>query len=148
MGDFFKKYWLIEIDSRRSIYLDQGLKARQKVAGEPGKLIFHPKIDPGGTRGIPGGLPSVRRKSMGDFFKKYWLIEIDSRRSIYLDQGLKARQKVAGEPGKLIFHPKVDPGGTRRVSGGLPRVVRKSLGDFFKSYSVIEIDSRGSIYSD
>ena len=85
MGDFFIKYWLIEIDSRRSIYLDQGLKARQKVAGEPGKLIFHPKIDPGGTRGIPGGLPSVRRKSMGDFFKKYWLIEIDSRGSIYLD---------------------------------------------------------------
>jgi len=100
MGDFFIKYWLIEIDSRGSIYLDQVLKARQKVAGEPGKLIFPPKVDPGGTRGIPGGLPSAGRKTMGDFFIRYWLIEIDSRGSIYLDQVLKASQKAAGEPGK------------------------------------------------
>jgi len=71
MGDFFKKYWLIEIGSRGSIYVDQGLKARQKAAGEPGKLIFPPKVDPGGTRGVLGGLPSVGRNSMGDFFKKY-----------------------------------------------------------------------------
>ena len=85
MGDFFKTYLVIEIDSRGSVYVDQGLKARQKAAGKLGKLIFPPKVDPGGTRGVPGGLPSVGRKSMGDFFKKYWLIGIDSRRSIYLD---------------------------------------------------------------
>jgi len=90
----------------------------------------------------------VGSKSLGDFFKKYWLIEIDSRGSIYVDQGLKARQKVAGEPGKLTFPPKVDPGATRRVSGGLPRAGRKTMGDFFIKYWLIEIDSRGSIYLD
>jgi len=37
MGDFFRNYWLIEIDSRGSIYLDQVLKASQKAAREPGK---------------------------------------------------------------------------------------------------------------